>query len=313
VPSGHPIGTVPTATRAGFAFLGWFTEATGGFKIDINFTSNRNITVFAQWEEQWWVNEESMDEISAVERRAKGTTEVRLGDFSGSSIELHFGSIVTPYLPIQITHINGVKWLRIQNNWIATPRVELLTNVQARGAFSNQRQIVPLTDLWTGERFNITWMPPPGTQHTDWTPMRREDTAVVKRIISPENAIRQHCNCVGDADCPICHQNTPGSFWSFWYNRNNWPHITIARPGYLEIGGRRVAVGFHLFPHGSLMNHTGDRPGRPLSNQCDITQIPGVGWPLGGHMCMYLIDSGGSIANARVQAAEAHRLTNLQF
>ncbi len=44
-------GTLPTATRTGYTFNGWFTAASGGTKItaDTKFTLNANQTLYAQW------------------------------------------------------------------------------------------------------------------------------------------------------------------------------------------------------------------------------------------------------------------------
>ena len=44
-----PIGDLPTPTREGFAFLGWFTEATNGTQIDSNTIITTNITYYAHW------------------------------------------------------------------------------------------------------------------------------------------------------------------------------------------------------------------------------------------------------------------------
>ena len=48
---GGTYGTLPTATRTGYTFNGWFTAASGGTKItaDTKFTLNANQTLYAQW------------------------------------------------------------------------------------------------------------------------------------------------------------------------------------------------------------------------------------------------------------------------
>ena len=46
---GSKIGTLPTPTRSGYTFNGWYTEATGGSKVNENTTINSNITIYAQW------------------------------------------------------------------------------------------------------------------------------------------------------------------------------------------------------------------------------------------------------------------------
>ena len=45
----QPFGALPTPTRTGFTFLGWFTAASGGTQITANSTHPQNLTVHAQW------------------------------------------------------------------------------------------------------------------------------------------------------------------------------------------------------------------------------------------------------------------------
>ncbi len=49
ITQGQKIGTLPTATRTGYTFNGWFTAKTGGTKITANTVYNANSTVYAQW------------------------------------------------------------------------------------------------------------------------------------------------------------------------------------------------------------------------------------------------------------------------
>jgi uncharacterized repeat protein (TIGR02543 family) len=44
------IGTLPTATRTGYKFLGWYTETTGGTKIKTSTKITQNMVCYAQWE-----------------------------------------------------------------------------------------------------------------------------------------------------------------------------------------------------------------------------------------------------------------------
>jgi uncharacterized repeat protein (TIGR02543 family) len=50
---GSPYGTLPTVTRSGYNFEGWYTEAKGGTKVDEKtvFTGN-NKTLYARWTEK---------------------------------------------------------------------------------------------------------------------------------------------------------------------------------------------------------------------------------------------------------------------
>ena len=49
LPYGAKVGTLPSTTRSGYTFLGWFTAATGGTKISANTTVTTNVTFYAQW------------------------------------------------------------------------------------------------------------------------------------------------------------------------------------------------------------------------------------------------------------------------
>lgn len=46
--SGTPL-TLPTPTRAGYTFNGWYTAASGGTKVNSPYTPTANITLYAQW------------------------------------------------------------------------------------------------------------------------------------------------------------------------------------------------------------------------------------------------------------------------
>lgn len=46
---GGSIGTLPTATRTGYNFDGWYTAASGGTKISTSTTFSSNTTVYAHW------------------------------------------------------------------------------------------------------------------------------------------------------------------------------------------------------------------------------------------------------------------------
>lgn len=54
---GQQLGTLPTPTRDGYNFDGWFTAATGGTKIGATTTVSANATYYAHWSEaavDWW-------------------------------------------------------------------------------------------------------------------------------------------------------------------------------------------------------------------------------------------------------------------
>lgn len=50
IQQGKAIGTLPTPTRTGYNFLGWYTSKTGGSKISSSQVVKRDMTVYAQWE-----------------------------------------------------------------------------------------------------------------------------------------------------------------------------------------------------------------------------------------------------------------------
>jgi uncharacterized repeat protein (TIGR02543 family) len=53
VQAGNPIGTLPTPTRAGHVFEGWFTSALqGGSQWNANTIVNNNVTIHARWRVQ---------------------------------------------------------------------------------------------------------------------------------------------------------------------------------------------------------------------------------------------------------------------
>ena len=49
VPSGSAIGTLPTADRDGYTFLGWYTDVSGGTQITSSTIITQNMTVYAHW------------------------------------------------------------------------------------------------------------------------------------------------------------------------------------------------------------------------------------------------------------------------
>ena len=52
VEKGKAIGTLPTATRSGYTFNGWYTAKTGGTKISSSTTVSANTTYYAHWTEK---------------------------------------------------------------------------------------------------------------------------------------------------------------------------------------------------------------------------------------------------------------------
>ena len=46
---GSKIGTLPSASRSGYSFLGWFTKKSGGSGVSASYIVKKNITVYAHW------------------------------------------------------------------------------------------------------------------------------------------------------------------------------------------------------------------------------------------------------------------------
>ena len=49
VASGAAVGTLPTATRSGYTFAGWYTAASGGTKVSASTKVTANVTWYAHW------------------------------------------------------------------------------------------------------------------------------------------------------------------------------------------------------------------------------------------------------------------------
>ncbi|MBE5941517.1 MAG: hypothetical protein E7264_03135 [Lachnospiraceae bacterium] len=50
VKKGTQVGTLPTPTRTGYNFLGWYTAASGGTKVSASTVVNADVTYYAHWE-----------------------------------------------------------------------------------------------------------------------------------------------------------------------------------------------------------------------------------------------------------------------
>lgn len=57
--SGNKLASLPTATRSGYMFKGWYTMETGGTKVDTSMEFNADATVYAQWEKYTGVDTEN--------------------------------------------------------------------------------------------------------------------------------------------------------------------------------------------------------------------------------------------------------------
>ncbi len=78
VASGDVIGTLPTATKSGYTFNGWYTAATGGTKISASTVVTGNITYYAQFTESqggggesgtgtWWnISDDDFNSLGTI-------------------------------------------------------------------------------------------------------------------------------------------------------------------------------------------------------------------------------------------------------
>lgn len=97
---GSEYGTLPTPTKKGHAFLGWYTESESGEKVTENsiVTATSNHTIYAHWEK---VNESP--EITSLEISSKTTTTMTIKAVAsdadaGDTIryKIYFGTSTTP-------------------------------------------------------------------------------------------------------------------------------------------------------------------------------------------------------------------------
>ena len=151
--------------------------------------------------------------------------------------------------------------------------VKLLINAEVR-ALNLRADPARITDLWTNRQYSIFWGGPPvGEGHTDFSPLTPQDTEIMRQI------------------------------------SNGWDLNWRPRPVILHIenqtGHRHdLAVAVHHFPHGNII---GGNPGLP--NMSNSPPPRGQNWPIGGHFCMYYMDSTGGTQGMREMAHEAFRIS----
>ena len=85
---GSKIGSLPTASRSNYSFLGWYTKKNGGTKITASYKVTKNITVYAHWKKRSGTGggDGGGDGDGGGRRCAvcNGTGEVRCGTCGGS-------------------------------------------------------------------------------------------------------------------------------------------------------------------------------------------------------------------------------------
>ena len=85
---GSKIGSLPTASRSNYSFLGWYTKKNGGTKITASYKVTKNITVYAHWKKRSGTGggDGGGDGDGGGRRCAvcNGTGEIRCGTCGGS-------------------------------------------------------------------------------------------------------------------------------------------------------------------------------------------------------------------------------------
>ena len=62
---GDALGTLPSSSRTGYTFLGWFTAASGGTQISTSTICYGNVTYYAHWQINTYTVSVALDSTSA--------------------------------------------------------------------------------------------------------------------------------------------------------------------------------------------------------------------------------------------------------
>jgi uncharacterized repeat protein (TIGR02543 family) len=112
VNSNAAVGTLPTPTRSGYAFNGWFTAQTGGTRIDATTKITANVTYWARWT--------SVTTMTATTfYTTKNDVPVRLNPFDTDPITRYFAQNTAVTIDAQTTNSSGNVWYRTSSGtWI---------------------------------------------------------------------------------------------------------------------------------------------------------------------------------------------------
>ena len=88
IENGKKIGRLPTTTRSGYNFAGWYTENNGGVEIDSDTIITGTVTFYARW--------------------VSGDIVLRIGENEYSSLQTAINSIATDGTPATITLLNNI-------------------------------------------------------------------------------------------------------------------------------------------------------------------------------------------------------------
>ena len=92
VTEGSTIGTLPTPTRSGYTFKGWYTSKTGGTQISASTTINGTVTYYAQWtanqQYYWYVGTTKPTSISQASTVSSYPAEYTFTNTSGAKAHI---------------------------------------------------------------------------------------------------------------------------------------------------------------------------------------------------------------------------------
>ncbi len=120
VEDGKAYGTLPTASREGYHFKGWFTQAEGGVKIQDTDAVTGDHTLYAQWEQKTFLIRFDSQGGSAVEEKSVAyggtygtlSTPTRAGyEFMGWYTQAAGGVQVTSATNVTLTDVNSAQIL----------------------------------------------------------------------------------------------------------------------------------------------------------------------------------------------------------
>jgi len=80
---GSPYGTLPTVTRPGYKFDGWFTSATGNTEVKSSSVANQSITLYAHWTEEKPKNVKVTFEANGGKAPSPASKQVNIGSSYG--------------------------------------------------------------------------------------------------------------------------------------------------------------------------------------------------------------------------------------
>jgi len=120
----QPYGTLPTLTRTGYLFVGWFTATSGGERMidSTTMTELSDHTLYAQWmvtpvlTGDWYVNENQSDDFGNGKSWATAKKTIQAAANAAAAGEMIvvwngvYAPISTGNKAITIQSVNGAKW-----------------------------------------------------------------------------------------------------------------------------------------------------------------------------------------------------------